>query len=112
MIVGDATPMEVCKYEGIFVHCDPHTRVISNSAVDTSLKRQRAETTALDMVLIDFTGPVLFSLLGHGEVSSFIQNVKTQTASPNIASIDMARVTELVKNNWNGSSLTSVHLLV
>lgn len=79
--------------------------------MQASPKRSRAEIVVIDMLLLDRTGPVLFTLIGSVAVSQFQEALSNGGAPGTIVSISVARIAELPENKWNGSRLTNLRFL-
>jgi len=111
-ILEDAVSGAFCKYQGILMYCDEEPRNLFNKEVEASpTKRRRQGTLAVDMVLLDNTGPVCFAMLGNEDVAIFLQALKCNNAPKKIVSLSVARIAELPNNAWNGPSLTSLRIL-
>jgi hypothetical protein len=107
-ILEEAVPGELIKYEGVLLRHDEEARSFSKQG---SPKKGKPETIVIDMVLLDKTGPVIFSLCGTDAVNSFLRFVQRSVKANVIVTLSVARVQEMPKNDWNGTLLTKSRTL-
>eukprot|EP00973_Karenia_brevis_P039047 5392177-Karenia_brevis.AAC.1 len=110
-ILEDSDVGQRCKFEGFVVYYDEQPRDASSKKLSTSPKRQRNEASAIDLMLVDGTGPIFFSMIGDHIVSSFLEKMKTTERQTKMISISIARIVEFQKNDWNGKFLTTMRML-
>ena len=69
-------------------------------------------SVVVDMLILDKTGPITFSLSASQEdVDRFLMQANNDKRSQCIISLSVVRIAELPQNNWNGNSLTRCHTL-
>ena len=101
-----------CKFQGILLFRDSEPRVWSqNAEVQSSPKRARKNSTALDIVLCDKTGPMCVTLFGDDLVAQFLQDLQGSVSQAKTIDLSVARIAELKKDTWNGAILTRIRFL-
>ena len=99
------------NFEGVLLHCDADARSLPKRDSEASPKKARGASEIIDMVLLDGTGPVLFSFAGCQEVEVFLEAFRASSATQKFVSVTKARVAEVVVNAWNGVALTPMRVL-
>ena len=113
-IQEDSAPGSLCQYEGILVHYDETSRSLARKdSGDSPMKKARTvSSVVVDMLILDKTGPITFSLSASQEdVDRFLMQANSDKRSQRIISLSVVRIGELPQNNWNGNSLTRCHTL-
>ena len=107
------------KYEGVLVCHDETPRIFAGSGGNKlPLKRRQNEeaesSMAQDLLLVDKTGPVMVTLRNDA-VRQFLSLVPAgQSGSPGgrLVHLDVVRVVDLPKSEWNGECLTPMRALM
>jgi len=104
-------------YEGILIEHDSQARTVTRRDMSKSPKKRTAseastETVALDLVLVDNTGPVTFTLWDDC-VYEFLRLCSGLAVEGNhnvIVRLEHLRVAQIKKSDWHGAILTRMQL--
>ena len=96
------------KFEGVVVACDEQPREYAANVKRS--QSQESTGSALDMLMVDKTGPVMVTLWDSA-VTEFQQMVPRPAPSGSQMTLLLSRlrVGELPKSEWNGSLLTPIY---
>ena len=109
-----------CKYQGVIVYIDREPRIFNTEARSPSKKRGgdvSDENKAIDAVLMDKTGPVLFTVFGPSavwlsrEANDLEKRIGGGEKVSRIIDVDKARIVGFQKNEWNGQFCTQLRML-
>jgi len=110
-ILETGIPGMKCKFSGKLVWWDNTPRSIPmRRPSQNSPKKQRvSDSLAMDMIVLDATGPVMVTIFGSERCTNFVREAQ-QIKFPHV-SFSVLRIAALAKNEWNGRSLTRIHCL-
>jgi len=101
-------------YEGMLLEYDAHTRTVIRRDTSKSPKKRTAseatETVALDIVLVDNTGPVKCTLWDD-TVYEFLRLCSGFSGAGKnnvIVRLEHLRIAQILKNDWNGTIITKM----
>ena len=108
-----------CRFDGMILVCSGKTRKIEarrgtkrdltgsprGSAKKTSISND--PSMAIDMILLDRTGPIPVTLFGTDRVTAFTQQFKIG----HYISLSVVKIVPLPKTEWNGESMTRIRTL-
>ena len=113
-------PRTRCMFEGYLVHWNGEQKSVKNRTPNSPSKNNEStdsESVAVDMLLGDDTGPI-FTTLWNDAASAFIEQCDALNRAEDgggldgvVINLDVALVTVVPKNNWNGTCLTAVRNL-
>ena len=121
-IHGSIADNTLLNFQGVMVCCDEQPREAGNSNAYHSRKKARTSNGAqkvANLLLIDKTGPVRVIVWGelaskiteHWNMLQAARASSTQSDVPHIVDFQKVRVFPLVKNDYNGESITRIRTL-
>mgnify|MGYP003325390009 CR=1 FL=1 len=110
-ILETGTPGLKCKFSGKLVWWDtaPRSIPVRRQSPNSPKKQRLVDSLAMDMIVLDATGPVMVTIFGSERCTTFVREVQ-QIKSPYV-SFSILRIAALGKTEWNGRCLTRIHCL-